>query len=56
MIKKFEYFSVSYFNILDQHLMPQLNILGDEGWELTSVTKNDRGTYTYIFKREKQDV
>lgn len=53
---KYEY-HIRYWNKPDLgEVGPVLNQLGNEGWELVSVTTTDHHQTTYYFKREKKNV
>ena len=49
---KWEYF-VKWYQPADGKVYSDLNILGDEGWELVSVIINDQDVFRCFFKRPK---
>lgn len=56
-MKKFEYKKVWRGSDRDRLSLIELNILGDEGWELVSTYSSGEGyDIIYIFKREKHET
>lgn len=53
---KFEYTYETFSGFSMSKVLEKLNILGEEGWELIAIIKDDLSRNRYIFKRKVTSI